>query len=321
MISGLLTLLWALLLLPPAQAAGVPLVTDEATTTGLKELVAGRSGLPEEQLELVPLSEVLTRPAEALGKGVLRRCATSPTGMSTIKTALARAEAALREEDDRSALDQLDLAVAQLGCLSELAEPQVSARIFQLRGVLLGQEDEDAGKSELRTALAFASELSWGVHEPRLGPELVQAVAEEPLPYVVHVSPPKRSSGPWLDGRPVPGVGLDVRKGLHLLQYATPAGIRSGWLVVGGDVRVVLPMAYREPILAALQDPVAQAPVVDLLAAALPDFKAAYVCHAGGLWLVSEVGEKIEVSELIPPPPPEEPEEKGKGKRGKKGRG
>lgn len=319
MISGLFAVFLALGAGPAR--AGVPVVTDTTSTAGLRELVAGRSGLPADQLELVALSEVLARPAEALGKGVLRRCATSPTAMSTVKTALARAEAGLREEDDRAALDQLDLAVAELGCLAELADPAVAARIFQLRGVLLGQEDEDAGKAELRTALAFSGELTWGVHEPRLGPELVQAVAEEPRPYVVHVSPPQRSSGPWLDGRPVPAEGLDVRRGLHLVQYATPAGIRSGWLVVGGDVRVVLPMAYREPILAALQDPVAQAPVVDLLAAALPDFKAAYVAHAGGLWLVSEVGDKIEVSELIPPPPPELPDEKGKGKRGKKGRG
>lgn len=298
------------LLLPLGARAAVPVVHDGGDRAEVLTRVADRTGLPPDQLEAVPLDRLLGEPVQALGGGVMRRCTGAPTARATPESELVRAEAAWAQGDEVGALDHLDLAVAALGCLSELVDPTVAARTFLLRGALEARRgEEEAALGELRAALSFQPDLSWDSRFPVEGEVLLAQATAATEAYTVSVLPPGTSSGPWVDGRIVPGdgAGLSVAPGLHLAQHPTPAGIRSAWLVVEGDATIVLPGMYRRPVLALIADPATRAPVERLLAATLPGAPAAYVSWGGGMWLVSLQGEAPLTEELVAVPPPPAP--------------
>jgi len=312
--------LLALLVGPPAHA--VPIVHDRADPTELVDTVAGRTGLPRDQLRPVAMDELRDAPPEVLGEAVLRRCAGSPTTATGLRTSLARAEAAWSDNDALGAFDQLDLAVSEMGCLGELIEPSVAARVFQLRGALEAQRDQPlAASSEFRTALGFDPDLTWVTRYPGVAAPMFEAERESPRPHAIVVLPSGTTSGPWIDGQALSAQGgrIAVSPGLHLVQHATPRGIRSAWLMVTGDAHLVLPESYREPILDAVLDPDRALEVAALLCAALPDFSAAYISHAEGLWLVTEGSEGPELAVVVEPPPPPPVEEEA-GRRGRKER-
>ena len=296
-----------LALLSLTALAGVPVVIDGGDATAVPALVAQRTGLPVDQLEIFDLGDLLTQPPQVLGDAVMRRCSGAATRMEAVRADLVRAEAAWARRDRVGAFDHLDLAVAQLGCLGELVDRSVAARIFLLRGALEAERGQpDAAHGELRTALAFDPELGWTGSFPVEGQVLLAEQRAIPTELTIQVLPAGTSSGPWVDGRTVDGDGaqVSVAPGLHLAQHPSPAGIRSAWLVVGGDTALVLPGGFRRPVLEALSDADRRAPVQALLQATLPGFHAAYVSHQGYLWLLTLVDGEIETTELVTPPPP-----------------
>ena len=307
--------LWLVLAAGLAQAAGIPVVYDATRDTAATVVaqVTQRTGLPAEQLEAVPLSVVLKAPIRAVGAAALRHCTSTPTRMLDVRADMVRAEAALSRADLRGAADQLDLAVAKLACLQELVEPPVAARIFLLRGGLAALEGrpEDA-TGELRSALSFSPEVTWEDALPPEGAPLLDAARAEAAALTVRTTPPECSSGPWLDGHALAG-GLTTRPGLHLVQSASTAGIRSAWMVVGeAETVLVQPESYRAPVLPRVADPARQDEVALLVLAALPAAPAVYVAHGGGLWLVVPDADHTDerlltVEELITPPPPPPP--------------
>lgn len=258
--------------------AGVPVVTE----TGGPEVlaaVAARTGLPAEQLQLVRRADV-AREVVVLGDGTFRACAGAVVDEAKLEADLTRARAALAAAaPDVDA--QLDRLVVALGCAGRVVPTRVGAAAFRLRADRRAATGQDAA-AELVTAEGFevAGE----------GPLAVRPVTGA-------------SSGPWLDGRPVPAEGCGARPGLHLLQYARGGEVRSGWLTVGGDVRLVFP-ATLPPSLGALSDP-ARRPVAEALVAAIVEGPSAYVAESGGLWLV-QLGDPAATTELTPPaaPPP-----------------
>ncbi|MCK6507613.1 hypothetical protein L6R53_30315 [Myxococcota bacterium] len=314
--------MWPVLLSFPA-LAGVPVVVDGGDAAAVPARVSERTGLPVDQLALVELSSLLDDPPQALGDAVMRRCAGAPTRMEAVRADLVRAEAAWTRRDRVTAFDHLDLAVAQLGCLGELVDREVAARTFLLRGALLAERGQpEAAQGELRTALAFDPELAWTGAFPVEGEVLLAEQRAQPDELTVRVVPAGTSSGPWIDGRTVGGDGavVAVGPGLHLAQHPSPAGIRSAWLVVGGDTTLVLPGSFRRPVLEALAEPATREPVQALLQATLPGFQAAYVSHQGWLWLLTLAGDQVETSELVVPPPPvEEEPARGRKKKDKQG--
>jgi len=311
-----------LALLVPDQARAVPIVHDRPDPADLVATVARHTGLPHEQLAPVSMDELRDAPPEVLGDAVLRRCASGPTMANSLRSSLARAEAAWSASDALSAFDQLDLAVSDMGCLGELIEPAVAARIFQLRGSLEAQRDEPlAASSEFRTALGFDPELTWVTRYPGVAAPIFEAERSSPRPHSIVVLPTGTSSGPWVDGSALSSQGghIDVSPGLHLVQHATSRGIRSAWLMVTGDARLVLPESFREPILDGVLEPDRALEVAALVCAALPDFTAAYISHAEGLWLVTLGSGGPELSVVVEPPPPPSTEEET-GRRGRKDR-
>ncbi|MCB9777472.1 MAG: hypothetical protein H6742_02785 [Alphaproteobacteria bacterium] len=329
-----LTALLALLIGSPSAQAGVtvprdrvPIVHDVDATTAatLPGVVAERTGLPAEQLATVDLDQLLDAPPQVLGDAVLRRCTGQPTTMAQVEAELVRAEASWEDRQRVDAFDRLDLAVAQLGCLGEIVRPALASRIFLLRGSLEAERAAEQGKAdtvargELRTALSLQPDLRWSMSLPVDGERLLAEERAGDSSANVLIAPRGTTSGPWLDGTAVPGdgSGLGVRPGLHLAQYATPAGIRSAWLVADADAVLVLPGAFRPPILDDLLDPERQRQVGALVAATLPDFQATYVAHQGGLWLVTADGASLDISQLVAPPPPPPPPDDGKKKKEK----
>jgi hypothetical protein len=70
----------------------------------------------------------------------------------------------------------------------------------------------------------------------------------------------------------------------------------------------VVPTGYRRPVLDRVQDDVRRREVEALLAAAIPEFYAAYVVHQGGVWLLADDGAgRVTTTAIAAPPEPEAP--------------
>jgi len=280
-----------------------------------------RTGLPADQFDAIHIGTLRDKPPQGMGEIAVRRCARQPTQNSGVRAELVRAEAALGIDDMIAVADHLDLAVADLSCLTEIVEAGVAARAFLLRGALAAEEGRDAdARGEIRTALGFDGKVNWPPGYPVSGQSMVaEEVGNDQRHTVTAVPDP--GLGPWVDGHEIVDE-VALTEGLHLLQHSGPKGIRSAWLVVGGAGTVVVPEKFQAPILDAFVDPSTRSDLEHLIAAAVEDFEAAYVAHQDGLWLVvaGESGPSTSelVAAVIPEPEPEpEPTKKKKGKKQK----
>jgi hypothetical protein len=296
-------------LLVGAAWAGTPVVFDGGDPGETLAAVAARTGLPVEQLTAAPLRELLEAPTLALGAS-LRHCAGTPSSNSEVRSELLRAEASLRDGDAAAARDHLDLTLSRVGCLAELVEGADVGRVFLLRASLALEEDADRVAEELRGALAFAPAITWpeatsGEGLPPAGAAALEAARGAAAEVSLVVAPAGVGSGPWIDGREVEGDRVSLPAGLHLVQEAGTGGISSSWLAAEGDATLVLPGAYRRPVLGGVGDPATRARVEALLRATLPDAQAVYVSDGGGLWMVAAEGETIELAPATPVEVPE----------------
>ncbi len=316
MISWLVTSAWA----------GVPVLFDGRDAAGAIDAVARRTGLPEDQLDPLPLSRVLEASPNARGDGVLRRCSTAAVERDPIRADYARAKAAWVNGDRFRAMDQLDLAVSKIGCLSQVVDPEVAARVFLLRGALNATDDTvdpATSRGELRTAIEFVRDLAFDDSLPEDARPVFDAVRAEVADAdsgelaTLSVVPSRTVSGPWVDGRQVVG-SMDLRPGLHLFQYSSAEGVRSGWLSLGGAAEVVLPGQVRGPVLERMVEAEGHALVGALLDVAVEPLTAAYVLHGGGLWLLSKGDSGIDVTVIASADAPKAPAESDETEKKKK---
>lgn len=291
----------ALLAIPTALAA-LPVVYDAGTPAEAIAAAVAGTGLPADQFEARPVSELLRASARAYGGGTLRHCAGAPTRGPDLRAHAVRAEAAWRDGDAAAALDQLDLGIAALGCLTERVEPGIAARMFLLRGGLFAMNgDMGAARAELQTALGLDPAATWAGSLPPDGAPLLDEVRAIAADAPVGVLPAARSAGPWLDGHAPGDDGFQVRPGLHLLQAPSTAGLQTAWLTVEGGAKVVLPGSYRGAVLPRLGVEAERAEVERLLQTTL-GAPAAYVVSGGGVWLVTFEGDAPATEQLVAPP-------------------
>lgn len=299
-----MSILWA-----GAVALGQTPVVYLDTLTGSEAvaLVAARTGLPAEQLKPMSLSAILEAPPTLLGAGTLQPCAREPATQDEVRTLVGRARAALASDDIAGANTQLERAIAWLGCLGEVVDASVGAEVFLLRGALRAWTDDlDAAHYEYVSARAFDPRLTWDARLPEAGRAPFDEAIALPADTPLHRRPRHSVSGPWLDGA-VLTTDHRASPALHLFQYATPEGIRSGWLSMEGPVTVVVPGSYRQSTIEAVGTPEGNDEFGLLLAGAIPSFEAAYVVHQGGVWLTIREGRDLVVDELAARVPPPEP--------------
>ncbi|MDG1479036.1 MAG: hypothetical protein P8R54_05560 [Myxococcota bacterium] len=290
-----------------AAFAGTPVIHDDALPAAVREQVSGRTGLPGDQLELIAFRDLIASPPATLGAAVMRHCAAEPIEMTTLRTELSRAEGSWRLHDPQTAMDHLDLAVAWMSCLTVLAEPAPLARLFLLRGSLLAQEGAvEASLDEMNTALAFDSTLVWDDSFPPEGEAVLMAARSSDIANQITLTPPGTTSGPWLDGHLAQGASIAVRSGLHLIQVASTAGLRSAWLFVRQDAALVIPTGYHRSDLTRIATIEDDDPLFTLLQGSFSDLAAAYIASGGGLWLVTVEDGEMAVT-LLENPPVEEP--------------
>lgn len=294
--------------------AGVPVVFEGVDGTSVLAKVSERTGLPADQLDALPLDTLRGAPPGARGEAVLRRCSTAPVEADPVRADFARARAAFVDGNRFRAMDHLDLAVARIGCLSEVVDRDVAAQVFLFRGALTATADPpdlDTARGELRTAIELVRDLSFPDWLPEGAKPAFEAVhaevdeADRGELATLTVVPANPVSGPWVDGVAVK-VTADLRPGLHLFQYSSAKGIRSGWLSLGGDAEVVLPEQVRGPVLDTMAQPDGQRLVAAMLDVTVSDLSAAYVTHQGGLWLLSKTGSAIDTQVVDPPSPVDE---------------
>ena len=299
-------LLAALVPLTAAWAAA-PVVHDRGDPTQAVAATAARTGLPAAQLRAVDLTVLMKGRPVAIGGATLRHCAGEPSTLQEIKAAAVRGEGAWRDGDATGAMDHLDLGMARLGCLSERVDGRVAARMFLLRGSLLARSGAvEPGRAEVQTALSFQPDLGWDEWLPSEGRALLGALKDDATRATLDLAPSATAAGPWVDGAG-PGDGaasIGLRPGLHLVQIASTSGFRSAWLTLSGDGALVIPSAYKRPVLSRMSDPAERAPVERLLQASFPDADAAYVTADGGLWMTTLGAAAPETDTLTPPPPP-----------------
>ena len=286
-----------------AALADTPVLYEQGTDADAVNAVMVRTGLPADQLQAVQIASLLNKTPVVLGSAVMRHCSGPPTTMTQVRSEISRGESAWRSAGaPHVAMDHLDLAISKLGCLQELADPEPLALLFLLRGALTAVNDPEGAATELRSALAFAPSMAWPEDLPPAGAPLLEAARAAGSDHTLSVSPEGTSAGPWVDGRTVPSdATISLGAGLHLLQTASTAGIRSAWLVIGGDAQLVLPMNYRHPLLGRMHAPAAQASIGWLLATTSVDFQAGYITVDDGIWLVTMESQDIQLTELIAP--------------------
>ena len=287
--------------------AAAPVVHDRGDPTDAVTVAAARTGLPAAQLRAVDLETLMKGRPVAIGGATLRHCAGEPAMLQEIKAAAVRAEGAWRAGDPTGAMDHLDLGMARLGCLSERVDGQVAARMFLLRGALLARSGAvEPGRAEVQTALSFQPELGWDEWLPSEGRALLSTLKTDAARATLELAPAATATGPWIDGTG-PGDGgaaMGLRPGLHLVQVASTSGFRSAWLTLSGDGALVVPSAYKRPVLSRMADPSQRASVERLLQASFPDAGAAYVVADGGIWMTTLGATAPETDTLTPPPPP-----------------
>ena len=294
----------ALGLVPAVAAAGVPLIHDDTDPQVAMVAVVHGTGLPADQLDPIALSEVLQARPSVVGAGALRHCAGAASRNTDVRAHLVRAEAAWREGDYRGAMDQADLGIAGLGCLSERVERPEAARLFLLRGGLIARDGhDDAAREELRTALALSPRVQWDEWLPSEGRVLLAQVRAEPAEIALGVAPESMSVGPWLDGSDPTDGGFTARQGLHLVQVPGTGGLATAWLTLEADAVVVVPRSFRPPVLSLLADPATRSDVERLVQAASRGMPA-YVASGGGVWLLTFEDGVPQTETLVEPPPP-----------------
>jgi hypothetical protein len=313
-------MLLALALASASALAAVPLVHSGGSAADAVAATVAATGLPADQLDPVPLDPVLSAAPRAVGAAALRHCAGEPTRAPDIRAHVVRAESAWRDGDVRGAMDHLDLGIARLGCLSEKVDVVAVTRLFLLRGGLLARDGRaDDARAELVTALGFTPDATWDEWLPSDGRALLDELQAAPGAATLTVAPVNPSTGPWVDGHaPMDGGPFTLRPGLHLVQAATPKGIKSAWMTVEGDATLVLPASFRAPVLGGLSESQRQLAIARLLQAT-QDAPAVYAAGDGGVWLVSYEGELPVVTVLAAPPAPE-PEDDKKRKKDRKRR-
>ena len=238
-------------------SAAAPVVVHQTPAAEARAQVAQRTGLPEAQLRAVELDTLLDGHPAALGDVTLRHCAGAPARMDEIRAAQVRAENAWRTDDIQGALDLLDLGMSRLSCLTERVDPGVTARLFLLRGGLFARTGRPViAVQELNSALALQPEARWDDRLPAEGQPILEGLKMDGSRATLALAPGATAGGPWIDGAlpPTGTAEIALRPGLHLIQIASTAGLTSAWLTVEGDGALVVPRAYRRPVIERMAD-------------------------------------------------------------------
>jgi len=295
LVAGILTALLA-----PAIAWGeATVVHDSGDVTDVLRQVSHRTALPMDQLKGVHINELTSRPPTVAGAGALRHCATKPIRANDIRALQLRAEVAWRDGERQHAIDQLDLGITQLGCLTDRVDRKVATRMFLLRAGMLAEAGESTdAHEELRSALAMSPDAAWDDKLPSAGRELLEQVRQEPESAKVSVSP-TLTTAPWVDGQPIPNaLPLPRRVGLHLAQVPSTSGLQSAWLTLDGAATIVVPAGFRGDVLAGMADETSRQHLLKLFEATVGD-KPTYVHWHNALWLITrdDAGPHVEVLE------------------------
>jgi hypothetical protein len=276
----------------PLAHAGIPVVHEEPVTDKVLTEVGAVSGLAAPDFESVLVRNLIRRDPLVLGSGTLTAC-TKPAGttLASLRNAYSEAEGDYLYMRDAETDASLRAAEAELACLADPAEGELAARIFLLTAAqALSKKDATAAAAAMRQALSFAPTLTWDARFPAEGQAILDRERKALEKDVrLDVRPYGGDAGPWIDGAAIADGTVLLAPGRHLAQLRTPDGVVSTWIDLReqGASTLVIPSAYRTPVLDGLADPATRPMVETFLRAMLPDVRATYAYYQGGIWLIS----------------------------------
>lgn len=204
-------------------AAGQELVLhgDVAASVAVERVTALSARAPSE-LRVVSLRHHLGVAALVVGAGEVRPCGSPRTRSSALRGAADEAEEAVLGGRYAEAARILADGLSALGCLDDVLEPELAARLYLLRGLLRFDEgDTDAAAADLAQARRIHPELSWDARmEPLARPLFQQADPTREARATLRVFPePSVGEALWVDGVRVSSP-VALPAGEHVVQYA-----------------------------------------------------------------------------------------------------
>ncbi len=223
--------------------------------------------------------------AAPLGASDEQRCNGQPLDGAGYRASLDDAyQATMDLEDSRPTLAAIR---ASQACLTEVVDPDELAYPFFLEGVLeVSDGNADAAHEAFRSVFAIHLDYAWdSTYPPDAHDGFSRALADVARGTRVRVtSELGEGTEVWVDGAALDGGALETVAGRHVLQIRPGPGepLRSGIIVVEGDVRVVDPGELGlGGALTAEQLPAALADVEGLLRTRGPDADETFVVDAG----------------------------------------
>ena len=240
-------LLGALLAGAGTARAGTPVLHTGPWADAVARKAASLTGLAPDEMDPLTIADLAGSRTLVVWPGSLEACAGESTRTADVTDAADRAVGHLNYGRYTEARDTLTLAAGSLGCLTEIAAPDSTSRVFYLHGIVHTLEENPAdAQRAFAQALVIHPTLTWDdSYPPEFGQSLFEAAAAalaQEAPAQVMVSPRSSAQQVRIDGQPLKldAPSIEVAPGRHLVQVGG-SSLDSYWLqVASGDSSNVL---------------------------------------------------------------------------------
>ena len=281
-----LAVLWA----GVAQGDDVAVYAEGDAEAARARLTSYLSPAEGRHLEVVAFADLAARGVELEHNGGsegVRTCET-PLNGEALRRPMAAADKAIEAQKYHEIEGFLVEAEEALGCLAVLAEPNLGARLYLLRGLGLdARGDRRAAAAAFQMAYWFDPELQWDDRLPEDSRSLFLAASKAfymQTPARLELSP---STGAvyWIDGQRLDGGGpVELSLGEHLLQVRGDRVTTFRFELESGDSTLYVPAAASAALLETASAPAGRAELEMWLARVLPRGTTLYVLTGEQIW-------------------------------------
>jgi hypothetical protein len=234
-------------LLAGTAQAGTPVLHNGPWADSAARKAASITGLAPDEMDPLTIADLTGSRTLVAWPGSLEPCAGDAARASEVADAADRAVGHLNYGRYAEARDTLTRAAGSLGCLTEIAAPDSTSRVFYLHGIVHALEESPADAQRAFTqALVIHPTLPWDdSYPPEFGQSLFEAAAAalaQAIPAQVLVSPRSSAQQVRIDGRQfrLDAPSVEIAPGRHLVQVGGSSPDTYWLQVAPGDSSNVL---------------------------------------------------------------------------------